>query len=94
MEALRSVLSFAATDFVGRAPCVRDPKSERRMQISAIDISRAYFSASTEVCEPTYVILPEEHKGLAKGQCGLLLKHIYGTRAAADGWQQEYSTFF
>ena len=23
--------------------------------------------------------------------CGLLLKHMYGTQAAADGWQQEYS---
>ena len=23
--------------------------------------------------------------------CGILLKHMYGTQAAADGWQQEYS---
>ena len=29
----------------------------------------------------------------ATGRCGLLLKHMYGTRAAADGWQQEYSGF-
>ena len=24
--------------------------------------------------------------------CGLLLRHMFGTRAAADGWQEEYST--
>ena len=43
--------------------------------------------------EPTYVCRPPEHPGQARGQCGLLLKHMYGTRAAADGWQQEYSSF-
>ena len=37
--------------------------------------------------------LPPEHPGQAKGQCGILLKHMYGTRAAADGWEQEYSGF-
>ena len=26
-----------------------------------------------------------------RNTCGLLLKHMYGTQAAADGWQQEYS---
>ena len=26
-------------------------------------------------------------------KCGLLRKHMYGTRAEADGWQQEYSGF-
>ncbi len=25
--------------------------------------------------------------------CGLLLRHMYGTRAAADGWREEYSCF-
>ena len=24
--------------------------------------------------------------------CGELLRHMYGTRMAADGWQEEYST--
>ena len=92
-EALRSIISFAATDFPGRAPHVRDPKSERRTQISAIDISRAYFNASTDgAAEPTYVALPPEHDGHGR-YCGKLLKHMYGTRAAADGWQQEYSSY-
>ena len=25
--------------------------------------------------------------------CGILNKHMYGIRAAADGWQQEYAGF-
>ena len=70
---------------------MRDPDSERRTQISAIDIRRAYFNASTDGADPTYVALPQEHPGSARWMCGLLKKHIYGTRAAADGWQQEYS---
>ena len=38
-------------------------------------------------------MLPLEHEGQAKGQCGLLDKHMYGTRASSDGWQQECPTF-
>jgi hypothetical protein len=94
LESLRTILSLAASDMPGRAKHIRDPRSERRTQISAIDISRAYFNASMEEgSEPTYVCLPPEHPGHAKGMCRLLLKHMYGTRAATDGWQQEYSGF-
>ena len=57
-----------------------------------VDISRAYFNASTEGSAPTYVALPPEHPGHG-AKCGLLKKHMYGTRAAADGWQQEYAGF-
>ena len=92
LEALRSILSLATTDFVGRPEHVRDPKSERRTQVSAVDISRAYFNASTDEDKPTYVALPAEDRDHAD-KCGLLKKHMYGTRAAADGWQQEYSGF-
>ena len=70
----------------------RGEHSPRRTQISAVDISRAYFNAATDDDKPTYVMLPQanpEHKE----KCGLLRKHMYGTRAAADGWQQEYSGF-
>ena len=38
LEALRSILSMATTDFPGRPLHVRDPTSERRTQVSAIDI--------------------------------------------------------
>ena len=83
---------MATTDFPGRPIHVRDPKSERRTQVSAVDISRAYFNVSTEGVEPTYVAFPSEHED--HGQyCGLLRKHMYGTKAAADGWQQEYAGF-
>ena len=41
LEALRSILSIATTDFPGRPQHVRDPTSERRTQVSAVDISRA-----------------------------------------------------
>jgi len=92
LEALRSILSMATTDFPGRPLHVRDPTSERRTQVSAIDISRAYFNASTEGADPTYVMLPPEHPDHGE-MCGFLKKHMYGTRAAADGWQQEYAGF-
>ena len=83
---------MATTDLLRRPRHVQDPSSERRTQVSAVDISRAYFNASTEGAEPTYVILPPEHSDHGK-KCELLKKHMYGTRAAADGWQQEYAGF-
>ena len=61
LEALRSILSLAMTDFPGRPQNVRDPTSKRRTQVSAVEISRAYFNASTEGADPTYVMLPPEH---------------------------------
>ena len=66
-ESLRTIVSRAATNVEGRPPHVRNPKSERRTQISAIDISIPYFNASVEDgAEPTYVMLPPEHPGQAK----------------------------
>ena len=49
-----------------------------------IDISRAYFNAKTDEEDPTYVELPSE-MGAAPGMCGLLRRHMYGTRRAAGG---------
>ena len=60
LEALRSILSIATTDFRRRPQHIRDGKSERRTQISAVDISRAYFNAETDADKPTYVALPAE----------------------------------
>ena len=78
------MLSFAATDLDGHVH-VRDPASEARTQVSFTDIARAYFCAATDPNDPTYVELPDEHPGKAQGMCGMLLKHMYGTRKAADG---------
>ena len=90
LEALRTVLSYVATDVEGEEPKCRDGKSAKRMQISLIDISRAYFNAKCDPRKPTFVALPTEDPD-HRNTCGLLNKHMYGTQAAADGWQQEYS---
>ncbi len=91
LEALRTVLSLAATRVSNWQPDY-SPTSSRRMQISLMDISRAYFNARTDESNPTYVSLPTEDPD-SEGSCALLLRHMYGTRAAADGWQEEYSCF-
>ena len=91
LEALRTALSLAATTVGTRKPC-RDPKSEERTQILLLDISRAYFNARLDPGQQTYVQLPSEDPE-AGHMCAKLLRHMYGTRATADGWQEEYSTF-
>ena len=92
LEALRTVLSLAATDLPNRPPRCRDPSSELRTQVSFVDISRAYFNAPTDPDDPCYVQLPPEDPDHDKGLCGLLLRHMYGTQKAAEGWQVEYSS--
>ncbi len=91
LEALRTVTSFAASTVGDWQPCY-DPRSNRRMQISFVDIRRAYFNAKVDEEDETYVQLPEED-GDHLTHCALLRRHMYGTRAAADGWQEEYSSF-
>ncbi len=91
LEALRTVLSLAATKLKHWQPDYR-PDSDSRMQLSFLDISRAYFNAKTDSASPTYVSLPPEDDDCEE-KCALLLRHMYGTRAAADGWQEEYSSF-
>ncbi len=71
---------------------VHDQKSSKRMQISFIDISRAYFNAKIDDGDDAYVCLPEEDEQ-HDTHCAKLLRHMYGTRRAADGWQEEYSSF-
>ena len=91
LEALRTILSLAATRLPGDPRHCRDHKSEERTQISLIDISRAYFNAKVSEDEPTFVALPPEHPMAGQGLCARLRRHMYGTRAAAEGWQSEYS---
>ena len=88
LEALRTVLSFAASSIGAWRPCY-DPSSNRRMQVRFVDISRAYFNAEIDKDSNTYVQLPEEDEDHDE-YCAKLLRHMYGTRAAADGWQEEY----
>ena len=92
LEALRTVLSLAVTSIGDHVP-ILDPGSRMRSQVSFIDISRAYFNAKIDERDaPTFVRLPEEDPDSAT-MCAQLLRHMYGTRMAADGWQEEYSTF-
>ena len=86
IEGLRTVLSFAATQLPGQPTLDIDPHSEMRIQISLIDISRAYFNAIVDDDCPTYVELPPEHPMYGRGLCAKLIKHMYGTRHAAEGW--------
>ena len=68
------------------------PHSPTRTQISMVDVKRAYFNAVISPDEPpTFVQLPSEDEDMEE-MCGKLLRHMYGTRAAADGWQEECST--
>ena len=90
LEALRTIISLAATSIGRWRPCY-DPSSERRTQIGMMDISRAYFNAKVDDGTHTYVQLPPEDSDHGV-LCAKLLRHMYGTRAAADGWQEEYSS--
>ena len=92
LETLRTVLSLAVTQLPGQKPLCRDPNSERRVPISLVDISRAYLNAKIDQKYPTFVALPPEHPEFGNGLCGRLLRHMYGTRHAAQGWQEEYSS--
>ncbi len=57
-----------------------------------MDVKRAYFNAEIDPADPpTFVQLPPEDAD-SETKVGRLLRHMYGTRMAADGWQEEYST--
>ena len=91
LEALRTVLSLAVTSIGGYTPDT-DPLSPTRTQLSFLDVARAYFNAKVDPRDPpVFVSLPAEDPD-HRDMCARLLRHMYGTRMAADGWQEEYST--
>ena len=55
--------------------------------MSLVDISRAYFNAN--IGREVYVEMPPE-AGVPKGTVGRLIKCMYGTRDAAQGWESTY----
>jgi len=57
------------------------------LQVSLVDISRAYFNA--EISREVFVELPPE-AGYGRGCIGKLVKCLYGTRDAAQGWERTY----
>ena len=55
-------------------------------------MKRAYFNAKLgRHSKPVFVDLPPEDPD-SESMCAQLLRHMYGTRSAADGWQEEHST--
>ena len=93
LEALKTIMSLAATEIKGVVSHDRRPQSERRTQISIVDISRAYFNAKVDPEHPAFVELPNEDPDKSKGMCGQLDYHMYGTRPAGKGWHTEYSSY-
>ncbi len=61
-----------------------------RTQISLVDIRRAYFNAKVSDDDPIFVELPPEDPNHKK-MCGRLNRHLYVTRRAAAGWEDEYA---
>ena len=60
LESLRMVPSYAVMDLAGQPPKSWAPYSTKRMQISLVDVSRAYSNAPTDDSNPTNVDLPIE----------------------------------
>jgi len=58
-----------------------------RRQVRLVDISRAYFNA--HIGRRVFVELPPE-AGYGRGFVGELVKCMYGTRDAAQGWEKTY----
>jgi len=61
-------------------------KRSGNLKIDLLDISRAHFNAKPK--EPTYVELPEERR--IPGMCAKLIYNLYGTRGAAQAWEEHY----
>ena len=78
-----------ASSNIGNWRTRRDKSSEGRTQILILDIARAYLNAKTDEGQHTYVAFPPEYPDSGV-LCAELLRHMYGTRAAADGWQEGY----
>ena len=74
-ECLRLMLSLLAS---GRS---------KGVTLMYADVSRAYFYAKAR--RDVYIKLPAEDS--EEGMCGKLDKAMYGTRDAAQNWEEEYS---
>ena len=83
LEALRTVISMAMTTCGDHRP-IYDPSSPQRVQMSFVDVKRAYFNAKIDrEASPCFVDMPPEDAERGE-KCAELLRHMYGTRPAAD----------
>ena len=79
---------FAATPPIESLRLILSLAAEKfERQVSLVDISRAYFNAP--IGREVFVELPSE-AGLARDVVGRLVKCMYGTRDAAQGWENTY----
>ena len=87
VEAIRTIASLLATALPGE-----DFKRHRpqRIQVSVVDIKRAYFNAVVPDDEPQYVQLPPEDPEHEHCE-GKVLKFMYGLQKAAEGWEKHYT---
>ena len=88
-ESIKLLLSIAATK---EETTHKGRFGVQRLQISLVDVKRAYFNAMVAEDKPVFVELPPEDPEHGK-KCGRLRRHLYGTRGAAAGWEEEYSTW-
>ena len=90
LEALRTVLSLAVTQFPGNVKKSRDRNSEECMQLSMVDLSRAYFNSQINDSRPSCAALPPEHPRHGSGLGGKFLRRMCGTRRAAEWWHDVF----
>ena len=84
LEAKKMLFSLAMTKGVGY-----HSNKKGGMKIDFIDVRRAYFHAKCR--RDVYIRLPEEDH--QEGMCGKLGMSMYGTRDAAQNWEEEYMEF-
>ncbi len=88
-ESIRLLLSIAAAK---EETTHRGKVGSQRLQISLVDVKRAYFNATVDPSTPVFVELPPEDP-MHGQKCGRLRRHLYGTRGAAAGCEDEYASF-
>jgi len=92
LEALRTIFSLVATkEFWQKTSWDAGDLSQKRLQLSFIDIPSAYFNARTTDENLVYLQLPLEDPDYGSVMCGRLSVRMYGTRQAADRWHCEYA---
>ena len=79
LEALKYLISMAAS---------QRGSSGKVRKLMFLDVRRAYFNA--KINTPTYVELPPERA--EAGKCWRLNRALYGTRPAAQSWEEEYGS--
>jgi len=84
LEAKKMLFSMAVTEGIGW-------KGSRRhgMKLDFIDVSCAYLHAKAN--RDVFIKLPAEDD--EEGMCGKLDMSLYGTRDAAQNWEETYSTW-